>query len=133
MYLYNSDEREQTGASCDNNGHARASASKLWASCDKLRHALHLYHCVFKQIIGGDGLGLQRRVSSLKNKTFWWGLDFFFVFISRERVTEVRRCHVTFFLGLFCNKILKKIQPTPSNKKTSFAFLFLERSHNGSL
>ena len=55
------------------------------------------------------------------------------VLVTRERVTEVTRCHVTFFLGLFCNKILKKFQPTPSNKKTSFAFLLLERSHNGSL
>ena len=85
--------------------------------------------CVFKQILkGGEGLGLQRRVSSLKNKTFRWGLDFFFVLVSRERMTEVTRCHVTFFLGLFCNKILKNFQPTPSNKKRFSLCYFLNEA-----
>ena len=85
--------------------------------------------CVFKQIIkGGEGLGLQRRVSSLENKTFRWGLDFFFVLVSREGVTEVTRCHVTFFLGLFCNKILKHFQPTPSNKKQVSLSYFLNEA-----
>ena len=84
--------------------------------------------CVFKQIIGGDGLGLQRRVSSLKNKTFGWRLDFFFVLVSRERVTEVTRRHVTFFLGLFCNKILKKFQPPPPIKKQVSLSCFLNEA-----
>ena len=37
-----------------------------------------MYSSVFKQIIGGDGLGLQRGGSSLKNKTFGEGGTFFF-------------------------------------------------------
>ena len=67
-------------------------------------------------------------MSSLKNKTFQWGLVFFFVLISRERVTEVTRCHVTFFLGLFCNKILNNFQPTLSNKKRFSLSYFLNEA-----
>ena len=85
--------------------------------------------CVFKQIIkSGDGLGLQRRVLSLKNKTFRWGLEFFFVLVSGERVTEVTRCHVPFFLGLFCNKVLKHFQPTTCNKKRFSLCYFLNEA-----
>lgn len=36
---------------------------------------------MFKQVIGGDGLGQQRRGSSVKNNMFWEvALDPFFVF-----------------------------------------------------
>ena len=67
-------------------------------------------------------------MSSLKNKTFRWGLDFFLVLVTRERVTEVTRCHVTFFLGLFCNTILKNFQPTSSNKKCFSLSYFLNEA-----
>ena len=47
-----------------------------------------MYSSVFKQIISGDGLGLQRGGSSLNNKTFGEGELFlsFFFFVSREKV-----------------------------------------------
>ena len=52
----------------------------------KYKCAWHGYSSVFKQVIGGDRLGLQRGGSSLKIRHLGRAETFLFPFVSRERV-----------------------------------------------
>ena len=44
-------------------------------------------------------------------------------FGKQRKAHKVIRCHVTFFAGLFCNKILKKISSLTPSIKNGFCFL----------